>query len=136
MQLERQMGETDEDIRQVKAVLTVLGFMTKSSLATLTTEAKILKLEKDYIKLRQNPTKFETTCVKYPELGELDSFTPGLVTIVQNIACEIKKANNKPEMEDELSAKAKILMLGQNVRIYLKLFSSVLYSKIQYFVFI
>lgn len=121
------MGETDEDIRQVKAVLTVLGFMTKSSLATLTTEAKILKLEKVYIKLRQNLTKFEATCVKYPELVELDSFTPGLVTIVQNVACQIKKINNKPEMEDELSARAKVLMLGQNVCVYLQLFSSVLY---------
>lgn len=122
-QLVRQMRENDEDIRQVKAVLTVLGFNTKSSLATLTTEAKILKLEKVFIKLRQNPTKFNDTCEKYPELRELDSFSPGLVTIVQNLACQIKKMNIEPAMDEEFSASVKVLKLAQNVCIDLQYFS-------------
>lgn len=122
-QLVRQIGENDKDIRQVKAVLTVLGFNTKSSLATLTTEAKVLKLEKVFIKLRQNPTKFHDTCEKYPELRELDSFSPGLVTIVQNLACQIKQMNIKADMDDEFSASVKVLKLAQNVCIDLQFFS-------------
>lgn len=115
MEFEKLLGEHSEDVRQVKSVLTVLGYLTKSSLATIKTKSNVLQLEKDYMKIRQNSTKFGTACVKYPELIEVDSFTPGLMANIMNIAAHIKKTEHGSEVEDEQTALSKVLALGQKV---------------------
>lgn len=65
------------------------------------------------MKIRQNTTRFDSECVKFPALKEIDSFTPGLEAIILNIANTINKTGRKIDVDDILK---KVLANGRKVK--------------------
>lgn len=103
--MEQELGERN-GFCQIKAVLSVLGFLTKSSIATIKTKKNISNLECEYMKLHSNITKFEKLCEKFPELKSIDFFTPGLIAVltelVGHINCKAKSVENDAETEEAI----------------------------------
>lgn len=85
-----------EDLSQAKSVLTVLGFMTRSSIATLKTTKKIDGLEHEYIKMRS--IKQDDMDQRFPDLKMIDSFTPGMKSVILEIVSHL---NQKQKVFDE-----------------------------------
>lgn len=110
--LETELDEHTEDLKQVKSVYTVLGYSTRTSIASIKTNRKITGLEADYLKIiSSNP---EEVFSRYPDLKLVNSFTPGMKTMMINIAThlsESKQCEYLPEcarkIKDEVFDKAK-----------------------------
>lgn len=86
-------------------------------LATLKTKNKLIQIEKEFMKIRQNTTRFDSECIKFPALKEIDSFTPGLEAIILNIANTINKTGRKREIDADDILK-KVLANGRKVKKY------------------
>lgn len=103
--MEQELGERN-GFCQIKAVLSVIGFLTKSSIATIKTKKNISNLECEYMKLRSNVTKFEKSCEKFPELKSIDFFTSGLIAVltelVGHINCKAKPVENDAETDEAI----------------------------------
>lgn len=103
--------------------------MTKTSVATLKTKNKLAQIEKEFMKIRQNPSRFKSECDKFPVLEEIESFTPGLETIILNIASKINKTGRKKEIDVDDILK-KVLANGIKVKIRFPFFFKfVMFSK-------
>lgn len=111
--LENEMGVTPEDLIEVKSIVTALGYLTRSSVATIRTNKKVSALENEYMKMRSNVTKFETVCARFPHLKAIDSFSTGLITILNGIVVHLNR--NLFEFEDEKILVNKILEQGRKV---------------------
>lgn len=83
--LEQGLEVDADDIAQAKSVLTALGFLTKSSIASIRTPKRVRSLERDFTKIRLSPAKFDLLCSRYPLLSEIDLFTPGLGAVLLGI---------------------------------------------------
>lgn len=68
-----------------KSALTVLGFTTKSSISTIKPN-KLNELENEYAKMRSN--KPDEMFARFPALKEMDFFSPGLRTIILELAAQ------------------------------------------------
>lgn len=102
-----------ENIIEVKSMVTALGYRTKSSVATIKTNKKISALENEYMKMRSNVSKFESVCATFPHLATIDSFSTGLVTILNSIVAHLNR--NMSEFEDEENLIQKIIEQGEKV---------------------
>lgn len=114
LELEAELAENN-GLNQVKSVLTVLGYLTRSSMATIKTKKKIDSLEIEYMKLRSNVNKFESLCERFPDLKVIDSFTPGLVAILTNIVHHINRNGKSMVDENEELIILKLVELGKEV---------------------
>lgn len=103
LDLENELDEHAEDLIQVKSVYTVLGYLTKTSIASIKTTRKIAGLETDYLKIiSSNP---EDVFTRYPDLRRVNSFTPGMKTMMVNIAGhlnESKHCASSPDCEQKI----------------------------------
>ncbi|XP_031639982.1 kinesin-like protein KIN-14H [Contarinia nasturtii] len=103
-----EMGECDEDLHQVKSVLTVLGYMTKMSVASIKTAKRIEKLEGEYTKMRTN--KPNEIFDRFPELKQIDAFTPGIKSIIMDVTTHMNRIQNPKCSEKEIkSTKTRVL---------------------------
>lgn len=107
------MGVQPEDFIEVKSIVTALGYRAKSSVATIKTNKKISALENEYMKMRSNKSKFESVCVTFPNLAAIDSFSTGLLTILNSIVAHLNR--NIHEFEDEETLIRKIVEQGEKV---------------------
>lgn len=65
--------------------------MTKTSVATLNTQKKIDNLETDYIKIKSIGS--QSISERFPALTSIDSFTPGIKSIIKGIATHLNHAS-------------------------------------------
>lgn len=86
------MGVNPEDFAEVKSIVTALGYRTKISVATIKTNRKISALENEYMKMRSNPSKFEPFCATFPHLVAIDSFSTGILTILNSIVTHLNRS--------------------------------------------
>lgn len=93
------------------SVLTVLGFKTKASVASLKTMRIIDRLESDYAKMRSS--KPAEMFVRFPALEKIDFFSPGMKKIILDIALHFSSHSRSEDLEK--SIKSKILRLLQKV---------------------
>lgn len=111
--LENEMGAKPEDFIEVKSIVTALGYRAKSSVATIKTNKKISALENEYMKMRSNKCKFESVCATFPQLAAIDSFSTGLITILNSIVAHLNQNIN--EFEDEKTLIQKIVEQAEKV---------------------
>lgn len=111
--LEQKMDVYCDDFVQVKSVVTALGYLTKTSIASINSKKKIFELENEYMKLRGNIKKFEISCERFPCLKEIDSFSPGLKIILTDIVNHLNV--KKHDFEDWEAITEKILFHGKKV---------------------
>lgn len=109
------MDVSPNDFIEVKSVVSVLGYLTKSSVASLNGKKKLAGLENEYMKLRSNIKKFELSCIRFPCLADIDSFSTGLLTVLMHIVSHLNL--HKKKFEDDKVIMQKILMHGQKVAI-------------------
>lgn len=111
------MEECEEDLYQVKSVLTFLGYMTKTSIASIKTTKGIEKLESEYTKLRSNKSKeiFE----RFPGLESVDAFTPGIKSIILDITNYVNRKLIKKDFGDEIKS-IKIKVLHQLKKVFFR----------------
>lgn len=107
------MGVKPEDLIEVKSIVTALGYLTRSSVATIKTNKKISALENEYLKMRSNVMKFESVCIRFPHLEVIDSFPTGLITVFNGIVAHLN--GNPNEFEDEEILIQKVLEQGKKV---------------------
>lgn len=74
----------------VKSVYTILGYFSKESLASIKSTRKINILESDYLKIVS--ANAEGIFARYPELKQIQSFTPGMKQMMINIATHLNKS--------------------------------------------
>lgn len=117
-----EIGVDPDDFKPVKSVLTVLGYLSKSTIATLKTKKKVNDLEVDYMKLRSNINKFNALCVRFPELKEIDTSPSGLVANIKDIAGRLSQSEINVEFDDEQSILQKLLAQGKKVWLLFSMF--------------
>lgn len=104
-----------EDLSQAKSVLTVLGFMTRSSIATLKTTEKIEGLEHEYIKMRS--IKQDDMDQRFPDLKMIDSFTPGMKSVILEIVSHLNQKQTVLDQDHDQKMKGNLLEKAKKVRI-------------------
>lgn len=95
------MNIKDDDIDLAKSVFTILGYMTRGTVAEIKSKNRVNDLEKDYLKIRSNFNLFEQTCEAFPLLKNVDHFTPG----VEACLLQIIHFLNMPRTWDETVVK-------------------------------
>lgn len=99
-----EVGEESNDLLDVKSVLSVLGFKTKSSLSSIKNIANLDQWGGEYAKMRANkPTEMFT---RYPELQNIDFFSPGMKTNILELATRF---NPKAKLDLEKTFKGRVL---------------------------
>lgn len=97
----------DDDFVQIKSILTALGFMTSSSIASIKTQRKLNNIESEYMKIRSNSTNFEPLCAKFPALKGIDSFTSGITATMMDVIAHLNPKKIQQAIAlDELDQKA------------------------------
>lgn len=105
-----EVEEDSNDLLDVKSVLSVLGFKTKSSLSSIKSMANLNQLEGEYAKMRANkPTEMFS---RYPELENIDFFSPGMKTIILELALRF---NPKAKPDLEKTIKGRVLRQAKKV---------------------
>lgn len=102
--VEVELNTDSDDLCQAKSVFSSLGYLTKSSIASIKTKKKIDALEKEYSRLRWSEKKFEVYLKRYPALEGIDEFTPGLKAVMFQIVSHLNRSENPIEdinFEDE-----------------------------------
>lgn len=113
-ELEKELSEHSNDLDQVKSVLTILGYMTKSSIVSIKTLKKVENLECEYTKMRS--IKLEEMNSRFPTLKFIDSFTPGMKTIIMDVASNLNKKPKELMGHADLDAmKAKVCVMAKKV---------------------
>lgn len=98
--LQEEINEHPEDLIHTKSILTVLGFTTKKSIASLKTAKKVANLEGEYIKMRA--TGAEAMNHRFPSLSVIEAFTPGIKSIINDIAIHLSpRPKDFPEEDIE-----------------------------------
>lgn len=113
LDLETDLGDCN-DFSQVKSVLSVLGYLTKSSISTIKNKKVISSLESEYMKLRSNENKFKSSCERFPDLKEIDHFTPGLIAVITELVSHINRKSKAAEYEPEDLMLKKLVAKGKN----------------------
>lgn len=112
--LQTELDEHADDLNQVKSVLTILGYKTKKSIATLKTAKKIDDLELAYTKMKSNSSQSITA--SFPDLGSIDSFTPGMKSIIMDIGIHLnRRLKNSLAVDSKEVTISKILSKGKQV---------------------
>lgn len=107
-----EIDETPEDLDDVKSVFTVLGFTTKSSIASIKNAKKIDSLESEYAKIRSS--KPDEVFSRFPALNHVDYFTPGMKAIMLEIVSRLAPKPQPNEIESMV--KANVLKQAKKVR--------------------
>lgn len=96
---------------EVKSVLTVLGYQSALSVANIKTAKILSSLEATYTMMRSNkPTEmFE----RFPALEHVDFFTPGMKSIILDVAARFRPKPNFQELEQLI--KTKVLRQAKKV---------------------
>lgn len=68
--------------------------------------------------IRSNVQKFESLCVSYPILRNIDGFTPGMQTIMLDIAMHLNQSLNVKDFDDEQTVVDKMFEHGKKVRFF------------------
>lgn len=79
---------------EAKSVFSCLGYLTKSSIASIKTKKKIDALEIEYSRIRCSEKKFKVNLKRYPALEEIDEFTPGLKAVMFQIVSHLNRSEN------------------------------------------
>lgn len=87
--IEDELNAEKEELDEVKAVFTALGFTTKKSIASIKTKKKIQCLENDFVKIRL--MKLDSLCERFPALKQIDCFGPGLQAVMFQIIQHLNK---------------------------------------------
>lgn len=96
----------------------MLGYMTKSSIASIKNAGKLNQLENEYAKMRSNkPTEMFS---RFPALKDIDYFTPGMKSIILDIAARFAP---KPPI-NHLEKLIKIKVLRQAKKVKIKMFQN------------
>lgn len=103
------------DFIEVKSVLSILGYLTQSSIASIMVRKEASALENEYMKLRSNTKKFESSCARFPCLEKIDCFSTGFVTILTQIVNHLAPKNKI--YDDEKVLLEKILVQTKKVTI-------------------
>lgn len=103
-----ELDDDQNDLVEVKSVLTILGYVSKISVSSIKTQKAIDRLESDYAKMRSNkPTEMFT---RFPALQHVDFFAPGLRTIILELATRFS-----PKSDSEKIIKTSVLRQGKKV---------------------
>lgn len=105
------------DFNQVKSVLTALGYSCKDTIAKYKTKAKVAELERKYMQIRTNVQLFNSMCVRFPKLNDIECFTPGLEEFIIEIAKHINNGNKTMECENPNLVAEKIFQQSKKVSI-------------------
>lgn len=97
--IEDELNAETEELDQVKAVFTALGFTTKTSIASIKTKKKIQYLENDFVKTRL--TKLDSLCERFPVLKTVDSFSPGLQAVMFQIIQHLNRTSKSALVTDD-----------------------------------
>lgn len=92
--VEVELNTDSDDLCQAKSVFSCLGYLTKSSIASLKTKKKVDALEMEYSRLRWPEKKFEVNLKRYPALEGIDEFTPGLKAVMFQIVSHLNRSEN------------------------------------------
>lgn len=106
-----ELDDDQNDLVEVKSILTVLGYVSKTSVSSIKTQKVINRLECEYAKMRSNkPTEMFS---RFPALQHVDFFAPGLKTIILDLATRFSP---KPKADDvEKIIKSSVLRQGKKV---------------------
>lgn len=110
--MENEVNEHVEHLPPVKSVFTVLRYLTKASVGTIKTAKKVDGLEADYMKIRL--INRQEMIERFAALETIISFTPGMKSMMLNIALRLNKHNSPPESTEDM--KKNILELVKPVR--------------------
>lgn len=107
-----ELEEDQDGLLEVKSVLTVLGYTTTKAVSQI--KAKVLNdLESSYAKIRSS--KRVEMLSRFPALEHVDYFTPGMKTIILELAAHF--APKLDPINIERIIKDKVLKQGQKVRL-------------------
>lgn len=107
-----ELEEDQDGLLEVKSVLTVLGYTTTKAVSQI--KAKVLNdLESSYAKIRSSKRVEELS--RFPALEHVDYFTPGMKTIILELAAHF--APKLDLINIERIIKDKVLKQGQKVRL-------------------
>lgn len=82
-----------------------LATSLKLQLPQFETKKKISELEKEYMKLRSNEKKFDSSCIRFPKLEEIDTFSAGLVAVIEGIVTHLNQSITDFENTDSIMEK-------------------------------
>lgn len=106
--LEEEMDVNAVDLVEIKSIFCALGFMTKTSVASIKTLKKLISLEAEYIKMRSNVNAFQAVCNKFPALESIESFSSGIIATMNDVIAHLnpKKSQAIPITLDEEGRKS------------------------------
>lgn len=119
------MNVDPNDIQDAVSVFSALGFSTRMSITTIKTMKDIKRLQDDYVRMRLMESKFTKICEKFPSLAEIDSFSPGLIAVMLQIATYLRKPkDSSPDFSNEKKHYVKLLKKAKQVNIFFFAFDS------------
>lgn len=120
-----EMKVDPDDVLDAVSVFSALGFSTKMSISTIKTMKNIKALEDDYVRLRLIEPKFNKMCEKFPSLAEIDSFSPGLIAVMLQIASFLRKPKDlSPDSSHEKKQFEKLRKKAKEVNNFCLVFDS------------
>lgn len=106
--IEDELSAEPDELDQVKAVFTALGYTTKTSIASIKTKKKIQCLESDFVKIRL--MKLDSLCERFPVLKDVHFFGPGLQAVMLQIIKHLNGASKGSlTTDDEDSIRVSLL---------------------------
>lgn len=117
-----ELNTDSEDLCEAKSVFSCLGYLTKSSIASIKSKKKIDALEIEYGRLRGSEKKFIVILKRYPALEGIDEFTPGLKAVMFQIICHLNRSKNSID-ENNLEDEYRSIILTQAEKVVNCLFS-------------
>lgn len=91
------MGINSADVEIPKVVLSILGYLTESSIATLKSKKSVQNLENEFLKHKNTSTMIDKHYEKYPFLRDIICFPSGLQVILLQIASFVSRCHENIE---------------------------------------
>lgn len=112
------------DVLVPKVILTILGYSTKNSVASIRSKREIVKLEDEFTRRKGSSTIFVKYYEAYPFLQEMVSFPSGLQTVFMQIVAFLTQTSDY-ERSQIISS---ILTSAKQVQMYSIYIHSVLFN--------
>lgn len=124
------MNIKNGDIDLAKSIFTILGYMTRETIADIKTKKKVNDLEKDFLMIRSNLAKFQEICEGIPILKNVDRFSAGveagLLQIIHFLNTDATRDENVVERLFEEAKLVNYIILTNNLFNSLQSFNGIL----------